>query len=68
MSKKSKQKKEIKIERTRSLFGRILRIPSFILYLVFSVILGSVIGALSAFVFPFYIPFTMVKIRYFNGT
>lgn len=52
-------------EKERNLFGKLIRFPLEIFYLLFSVILGSAIGTLCFLVMPWLIPFQMIKARYF---
>ena len=74
-SKKTTTKQEPKVEEIldeiieepkekRSLSGKLLRIPGDVLYFVFGLIAGSVLGIVSVFFFPVFVPFYMLKARF----
>ena len=47
----------------RSLSGRLLRIPGDVVYFVLGLIAGTILGIVSIFFFPLFVPFYMVKAR-----
>ena len=65
-TKEEKQPEEIVVEpgKKQSPFGRLLRIPVDVLYLIIGLIAGIILGIVSFVVFPVLIPFYMVKSRF----
>lgn len=65
MKKNQNQKKQN--HQAINLFGNFIRIPMVFVYCVSSVLVGLLVGFLASIVLPVFIPYQMIKIKFFKS-
>ena len=65
MKKNQNQKKQN--PETINLFGKFIRIPMAVVYCVSSVFVGLLVGCIASMTLPIFIPYQMIRIKYFKS-